>query len=80
MSVFKQVLLSVVVLLIAGGLWVAYERGTFDRFLPRAGTAQAPGAGGAPQGGFVGGPPGGGGFGGPAVFGGGGGAARGDGA
>jgi RND family efflux transporter MFP subunit len=64
MSVFKQILLSIVVLAIAAGGWYAWDRNMIP-FLPRTTVAAggAAGAGGFPggPGGFVGGP---GGFGG----------------
>jgi RND family efflux transporter MFP subunit len=53
MSVVKQILLSIVVLAIAGGLWFAYDRNMIP-FLPNK-PATTPGGGG----GFPGGPPGG---------------------
>src|SRR6266446_2182396 len=58
MSVFKQILLSIVVLAIAGGLWYAYDRNMIP-FLPNKPlTAAGGGPGGFPGGfgGFPGGP------------------------
>src|SRR3954468_8428857 len=57
MSVFKQILLSIVVLAIAGGAWYAYDRNMIP-FLPHV-AARATAGGGGP-GGFPGGGPGGG--------------------
>ncbi len=78
MSIFKQILLSAVVLLIAGGAWYAWDRNMIP-FLPHAtatpGAGTAGGAGG--PGVFVGGPGGPGGFGGFGAGPGGGAAARG---
>src|SRR6185295_12225300 len=59
MSVFKQILLSIVVLAIAAGLWYAYDRNMIP-FLPHA-VQRTAGAGG-PGGGFAAGPGGPGGF------------------
>jgi RND family efflux transporter MFP subunit len=63
MSVFKQILLSIVVLAIAGGVWFAYDRNMIP-FLPNKPIAAAGGGPGGPiiaggPGGFGGGFPGG---------------------
>ncbi len=55
MSAFKQVLLSLIVVAVAGALWLAYDRGTFSSLLP-GGTATSTAAGPA-AGGPAGGPP-----------------------
>src|SRR5438045_9020594 len=68
MSVFKQILLSIVVLAIAGGLWYAYDRNMIP-FLPNKPLTTAGGGAGGPggfPGGFGGFPGGPGGPGGPA--------------